>query len=680
MVCIGVVYRYALAAFSANIPPDKEYTNAIGMRFARIEPGTFTMGFGETSLPDEIAGDEPHRKNGDFDEHPTHEVKITKPFYMGAYEVTNAQYEQFDPSHRLLRGKRGFSKDDDEAVVFVSWHDAVNFCRWLSEKEGLPYRLPTEAEWEYACRAGTTTPFHTGDALPEESLKNAEAKRQREEVVPLLVGQAQPNAWGLYDMHGNVEEWCYDWYGPYEAGEQIDPVGYADGDFKVTRGGSHSTEIFYLRSANRMGTIPEDKHWLLGFRVVIGEMPQTLGLSSLRIETKTLPLPQPKLWQCDVKQDVPSALNKGLDPDKPYFRGALKYVKIPEDSFGPLFSRHNHDPALAPCANADLLAIWYTCFREPGRELALAASRLRYGAEEWDEASLFWDAPDRNDHAPALWFDGKDTLHHFNGLSAGPGYKRGGLALITRTSKDNGVTWSKARFVNPERGLPSQPVACEFRTKEGDIVFVSDAPGSASVLWISSDNGETWRMSEGKIAGIHAGVVQLNDGRLMAFGRGNNIDDRMPKSISADMGKTWHYSASPFPPIGGGQRLVLMRLKEGQIFFASFTGSRKEPEYMPIVDASGKERLVTGLFAALSFDEGETWPCIRLISDDGPGREVETMDGRPFTMGFSSAEPGGYMTACQTDDGIVHIISSQQYYAFNLEWLKNPPPAEPVAL
>jgi len=80
---------------------------------------------------------------------------------------------------------------------------------------------------------------------------------------------------------------------------------------------------------------------------------------------------------------------------------------------------------------------------------------------------------------------------------------------------------------NPERGLPSQPVACEFRTQEGDIVFVSDAPGSASILWISSDNGETWRMSKGTIAGIHAGVVQLNDGRLMAFGRGNNIDEKV---------------------------------------------------------------------------------------------------------------------------------------------------------
>ena len=100
---------------------------------------------------------------------------------------------------------------------------------------------------------------------------------------------------------------------------------------------------------------------------------------------------------------------------------------------------------------------------------------------------------------------------------------------------------------------------------------------------------------------------------------------------------------------------------------------------MPITDASGKQRPVTGLFAALSFDEGETWPHIRLVSDDGPGTEVETMDGHPFTMGFSSAEPGGYMSICQGPNGLIHLISSRVHYTFNLAWLKTPPPSEPVS-
>src|SRR5262249_42447235 len=151
-----------------------------------------------------------------------------------------------------------------------TWQDAVRFCQWLAKKEGLPYRLPTEAEWEYACRAGTTTPFHTGDSLPRGFHKNVRESwypavgrsNAEAEVVPLTVGQTPVNAWGLADMHGNVEEWCHDWYGPYEACPQTDPVGRADGLFRVTRGGSHSTLLYYLRSANRSGALPEDRHWL----------------------------------------------------------------------------------------------------------------------------------------------------------------------------------------------------------------------------------------------------------------------------------------------------------------------------------------------------------------------------------------------------------------------------------
>ena len=147
----------------------------------------------------------------------------------------------------------------------MNWHDAKAFCQWVSKKEGLSYRLPTEAEWEYACRAGTTTVFTTGDSLPSEFHKNVGTSwslcssngRGRKEVVPLYVDRTQPNAWGLYDVHGNVEEWCEDWYGAYELQSLVYPVGRADGDFKVTRGGSHSTQLYYLRSANRLGVIPE---------------------------------------------------------------------------------------------------------------------------------------------------------------------------------------------------------------------------------------------------------------------------------------------------------------------------------------------------------------------------------------------------------------------------------------
>ncbi len=647
------------------IPDDQEYTNSLGMKMVRIEPGSFEMGFEGGELPEDLTGGKPHRRFGDFDETPRHQVRIREPFYISELQITNSQYENFDPSHEVLRGKNGISAQDKEAVVHVSWHDAVAFCEWLSKKEGIPYRLPTEAEWEYACRAGTESIFYTGDSPPEGSLKEGPVKD-----IDLYVGETDPNPWGLYDMHGNVEEWCLDWYGPYVAEAQADPAGRCKGDFKVTRGGSHSTGAYYLRSANRAGTLPDDSSHLIGVRIVAAGMPKGSMLSP----------PPAVLWQKGVNQSIPSDIGSGPDPNKPFFDGPRKYVIIPEDAQGPLFSRHNHDPALARCANGDLLAIWYTCVREPGRELALAASRFRRGSQTWDQASPFWDAPDRNDHAPALWFDGKKTLYHFNGLSIGEGYKEN-LALVMRTSKDNGKTWSKARFVNSDRSKPSQPVPCVIRTRDGTIMFPSDASnseiGRGSVLWMSNDEGHTWSMSGSPIAGIHAGFVELEDGRLMAFGRGNDIDDRMPMSISDDQGETWEYSPSPFPPIASGQRLVLMTLREGPILFCSFTGLRKNPAPMPIKDESGEERLVRGLFAALSLDEGKTWPYRRLVSDDGPGREVEAMDGRTFTMDFGNAEPLGYLAACQTEDGLIHLISSRQHYSFNLQWLKTPPPAEP---
>lgn len=654
-----------ISVFAADQP--KELTNSTGMRLVRINAGSFTMGFAGDPIPAAIAV-RPWRAGGDFDERPAHPVRISKGFYMGAFEVTNAQYEQFDPSHRALRGKLGFSKEDNEAVVFVSWQDANRFCQWLSKKEGKPYRLPTEAEWEYSARAGTTTHFYTGDTLPQAFLKNAtESLYPPPAPVPTVVGQTPPNGWSLFDMHGNVEEWVLDWYGPYEPGEQTDPVGRATGDFRVTRGGSHSTEAYFLRSENRMGTLPDDKHGLIGFRVVLAPMPKT----------KPLPAPPLPLNQRDVVQTVPHDLLKGPDPDRPYFHGPRKYVKIPPESYGPMFSTHNHDPAIVECPNGDLLAIFYTCVSEPGRELAVLATRLRYGQEEWDDASPFWDAPDRNDHAPAMWFDGKDTLFHFAGLSAAGTYRHN-LALVMRTSKDSGATWSAARLIGPEHEERHMPAQSVFRAGDGTIVLTSDAnPGSTVIL--SHDNGKTWADAGGRIAGIHAGVVQLKDGRLMALGRGEDVNGFMPKSISTDMGKTWTYSASPFQPVRGMQRAVLMRLREGPLLFISFCGANTQPgkQDMMITDASGKQRPVSGIYAALSFDEGETWPARRLISDDGPGREVETTDRRTFTMGASSAEPWGYLAICQGANGVVHLISSKNHYAFNLAWLKMPPPALP---
>lgn len=674
---------FAGPATTTELPTGSEFVNSIGMRFVRVESDDFQMG-NDTPLNDAIL-DVSEIGNtysiwlpelGDNDERPVHTATISQSFYMATTEVTNEQFERYERRHALLRGKDGFSIDADEAVVFVSWYEAKAFCDWLSDVEGLPYRLPTEAEWEYAARAGAAAnlPFSSGQALPDGVEKNPTnswypeplRSRGRQEVVPLHVGRSPANPWGLHDMNGNVEEWVSDWYGPYHEDDATDPVGRIDGDFKVTRGGSHGTVAFYLRSANRMGTLPDDRSHIIGFRIVLGELP----------DSEPLPVAPPERHARNVDPRIPLDLaTSGPDPDSPYFAEPRPFVRIPEGSSGPVFSRHNHAPTIVEAPNGDLIAAWFSTETERGREVVIAASRLRRGAAEWDEAAPFWDPPDRNDGALALWHDGEGTLYHFNGLAVAATW--GPMAIAMRTSTDSGATWSKGRMIVPEHHWRRQVIPSVFKTSEGHIVLPADANPTShggSALHISRDDGETWVDDGGTIAGIHAGVAQLEDGRLVAFGRGDNIDGHMPQSYSNDLGKSWTYAASAFPPIGGTQRLALLRLREGPLLFVSIA---RETEAVPVEveDSAGSRRRIYGAFAALSYDGGKTWPKIRVIgTDPSTPQMAESLNGKTYEASRSRGEPWGYLTAIQGANGVIHLASSWNHYSFNLKWLETPPP------
>lgn len=615
----------------------------------------------------------------DYDEAPVHQVTVSS-FRMSRTEITNAQYEAFRPEHRALRGKDNVSTEDDEAVVNVSWQEAMDFCAWLSEKEGRSYRLPTEAEWEYACRAGTYTLFWTGDGLPDEFHKNQTVARDFD-PVSLKVGQTQANAFGLCDMHGNVEEWCLDWYGEYSCEVQSNPCGPEDGLYRVSRGGSHHTPEKFLRSANRMAMIPEDRHSQTGFRIVESDTPLNFSGTEAPV-----PMNMSKVRQHTEKW-------KAVSADEPVFMAPIPFVIKPECDSGTPFYRHNHQPALTWCDNGDLLAIWFSADAENGREMVVLGSRMRKGRDEWDPASLFFKVPDRNMTGSALLNDGNGKLYHFNGVEASGDWQN--LAVAMRTSTDNGATWSRPRLIAPEHARRHQIIAGTLLTREGWIVQACDAgPGShdGAAVEISRDGGETWSdpwdgaplpafAEDGTgttIAGIHAGIVQLADGSLMAMGRGNSIigedgKPHMPMSISMDMGRTWTYHASGLPPIDGGQRLVLMRLKEGPLLIVSFTGHpQRTPEAdrgMEFTDSQGNAYTGYGMYAALSYDDGKTWPVRKLMTDG----KYRFLDGGAWTgffeMDAAHAEPRGYLAGTQTPDGMIHILSSRLHYRFNLAWI-----------
>jgi len=219
---------------------------------------------------------------GDSDEHPQHKVRITRPFYLGKYEVTNGQYRAFlksrgydgsgDTDSDYLKHFRGGSRMSTESnypIVWVSWKNSSAFCRWLSQICGMTLRLPTEAEWEYACRAGTTTPRSFGSDSCALSDYGWHVGNSGDKTHP--VGRKRPNSWGLYDMHGNVWEWCQDWYDEkyYAHSPEEDPPGPSGGDFRVVRGGSCGDNPGSVRSALRGWDAPGLTGSSSGFRLVV---------------------------------------------------------------------------------------------------------------------------------------------------------------------------------------------------------------------------------------------------------------------------------------------------------------------------------------------------------------------------------------------------------------------------
>ncbi len=245
-----------------GVNPDPE-------RLVWLNSGTFLMG-SPTNEVDRV-----------FDEGPRTQVTISKGFWMSKYETTQAEYLAVMGSNPSFFTTKDFvgnpiSPDLNRPVEMVSWFDATNYCGKLTARErnagrlpaGYVYRLPTEAEWEYACRAGTTTRFSYGDDLNYTSLKDyAWYGGRGNSTHP--VGGKLPNAWGLYDMYGNVYEWCQDWYGTYPGGSVVDPRGPNTGSFRGFRGGSWINSGAESRTAGRNNDSPGNGYAGLGFRPVL---------------------------------------------------------------------------------------------------------------------------------------------------------------------------------------------------------------------------------------------------------------------------------------------------------------------------------------------------------------------------------------------------------------------------
>jgi len=266
--------------------PAQKISNSLKMEFMYISPGTFMMG----SPANEVQREDPEKQ---------HKVTLTKGFYIQSTETTVGQWRAFvqetgfktnaekigyswtwtgiewKETKKRYWDKPGFPQTDEHPVTCVSWNDVHEFIKWLSRKEGKTYRLPTEAEWEYACRAGTETPFSIGKCLGDNANYDgkypyADCPKGRYAKGTVPVASFAPNPWGLYDVHGNVWEWCEDVYDEEAYKDNVtDPLNIGKYKEKVFRSGSWVSYERYCRSANRNWEVPDTGYFDLGFRIVM---------------------------------------------------------------------------------------------------------------------------------------------------------------------------------------------------------------------------------------------------------------------------------------------------------------------------------------------------------------------------------------------------------------------------
>lgn len=645
--------------------PKTDYKSDLGISMIHIPKGTFMMGNKDT-LPDSLMpgdryNDLLYLKAGDSDEQPAHQVIITCDFYISATEITVEEFQKFRPE---------FIPASDSAIYVegINWYDAMAYCEWLSEKEGLNYRLPTEAEWEYVAKGAFVSKVKNMATLPAE--------------------------------------WCFDWYGPYISQIQVNPAGPLTGLSKVIRGGGlDKNTSFFERPSNRasMGpAFPPESYAEYKSKIepkineYENELKKNTNPDNLKSETRYLnfireaknnqgnhhigfrivraPYPEHFLNPLpDFPRDMVKKNEVRDQVAEPYFKKRFVLPTPPENlpseeinyisatGLNKNLLTHNHCPSLVIMPNGDAFMAIFSSASETAHDVKIICSRLRYGADEWDMPEVLVDFADANDHAPLLWQEGDTTRLYW-----GNNKYDAGFPFQWIESYDYGQTWTEPRFpvfVTPVGPHSAQPITSAFRDEHNNIFVASDGVGPSSALWRSEDNGKTWIDPRGRTAGRHTAFVLLKNGSILGMGgKSSQINGFMPKSISKDKGETWEVSASPFIAQGPGQRPSILRLRSGRLVMAGDFSSRLTDELTNNRPAIFKER---GCYVAWSDDEGETWTTKKLPETQFPKFENDRL--KDHTLGYSVLKQG--------PNGNIHLLGTITHpvlhYEFSEAWLES---------
>lgn len=616
--------------------------NEQGMELRRVGAGSFHMGGGDAgSNPDAL---------------PVHKVTLTEAYYMAKEPVTHSLFVQYETERY---GKAGSHEQYMGYVIGVSFWEAEDYVRWLSDREHKSYYLPTEAQWEYAARQN-----------PELGIDRM--------CDPCM------------------REWCYDWYAPYGDREAEDPAGPVNGIFRCIRGG-------YLDNPERYNEFPRDpfyrcalppdyRHYeedkanafgrhLIGFRVVMGAEPVPEG--------KQLPV----YTSVGVRQETEAFRCAAPPSHIPYFRKRYLFPVPPDNctaeeirsvGFSPLFRHHHHSPGFTAALNGDLLYSVYSTYHEYDAPAGLVGARFRIGEDEWGYPDEFMNPVGVNDHAPLLYTGRDGTIYHFWGWQQ----LNNAFPFQYMESKDNGETWGPVKFPlfrDKAEDVTSQPVNSCVEGSDGTFYLVSDAStretvddtgvqcvGAASVLWRSRDGLRTWENPLSRTAGRHTAAVELKDGSILALGGKNtDIDGYMPAAVTKDGGDSYQVYKTCFPAMNSGQRPSILRLSSGKLAMCGDYQTKRDVK-------PGDMQNKAGSYVAWSDDEGVTWHFKQLWGTQRRKRSPEQ---------FGGASTIGYSVMKQSPDGLIHLVCSNVHpllhLCFNEAWLlseESPEPDEKILM
>ncbi len=569
-----------------------ELPGAVPLEMVWIPAGTFDMG--------QTPGERDAYPNK---ETPRHRVTLTRGFWMGKCEVTKAQWRAVMGTSPWS-GREQVSEDPASPAVYISWDAAQAFTRKLAGHLNEDFRLPTEAEWEYACRAGTTTRFPWGDDLDYLQIDAHAWWRGNvtvsAEQAARPVGTKQPNPWGLYDMSGNVSEWCQDWHGYYFDGESVDPVGPSSAAHRVLRGGGWTATGGRCRSSRRDHEEPKAEHSHIGFRVALGA-------------------PAPRPAGEPVFTDVFVA-----------GEGGVSTYRIPAMITAP-------DGSLLAFCEARKIA------QDDASPTDMVLRRSLDEGKTWLPVQTLVPGTGAealmNPCAVVNRKTGEVVLVGLNAHKNGPDHHR----CLVLKSADNGVTWSAPRDITEaiinadDRFVPGPGIGVQM--DNGRLVIpgyigqttIEIEENSRSCVMFSDDGGDTWTMGA-PVADLsdESQVVSLKDGRLMLNMRGNMGRSCRGVATSTDGGASWstvrwdaalnecpcQASILRYSAVGKGG-------KDGILF----ANPDNFGELYGVVER-------TKMTVRMSYDEGATWPVKRIIH----------------------AGPSSYSTLVQLSNGDIGIL------------------------